>query len=271
MGNYISPSVISPSSYTVTAWTLQDMITQAMRMAHALKMPGQGASPSELQEGLDVCNHMVDGWKLENLLIPFFIRTVVLLQTNQKTYGVGPGQDWDIERPEKIHYASFLINPSTSTECEIPMEVVLTYQEFAAIVAKNVTASIPLAIYYQNTLPYGTAQLWPVPSATTTQVALYTQWALQEFNTVDDNLVTPKGFREMIMYNLAVRVRQRASETRVLAVPMDPTVYQMALETKQRVKNQFIKPIYVGSDPAAIGRRQGRWYGGMAQAWTPYS
>jgi|SRR5579864_41313 len=264
MGNFVSPSAVSPTSYVVNQYTLLDLIDQAYRMAQAMKHPGQGLSPSEQQEGLDLTNHMLDGLKIENLLIVFYIRTLVQLVTGKKDYGVGPGQDWDIERPEKIHTAGFVLQAGTPSESELPMWIATTHEQYAEIVAKNVGSSIPMALYYRATLPYGTATIWPVANADQTQIALYTQGNVQEFLTVDDPVITPKGWRELIMYNLAVRVHQRYPQK-----PMDPSVATMAAAYKTRVMDQQLTPMYVGSDPAVLG--EGRpWLSGLPKAWTPY-
>lgn len=261
--NYVSPSVVSPTSYVITTWTLRQLAEQAYRMAQALKHPGQGISNSESQEALDITNHMVDGWAIENLLIIFYIRTVVTVAVGQKDYGVGPGQDFDIQRPEKIHTAGFILQPDTQNEAEIPMQVVLTYEDYARQVVKNTQSNIPLVLYYRATLPYGTATLWPVPNIVS-KIALYTQGAFQEFLNIDDPLVAPKGYREMLMYNLAVRVHQRYPQK-----PMDPTVLPMATYYKERVKNQQITPIYMGSDRAVLSR-QNPVSGIYPKTWNPY-
>lgn len=264
MGNYISPSVVSPTSYTVTTWTLRQIIEQAYRMAGALKHPGQGISNSESQEGLDIFNMLTDGLKIENLLVIFYIRTVVDCLTGQKDYGVGPGQNWDIERPEKIHTAGFIVQPDTQNESEIPMQILLTYQDYAMEVVKSTRSTIPLVLYYQATLPYGTGTIWPVASIDS-KIALYTQGAFQEIQNIDYELVVPKGWKEMLLYQMAVRVHQRYPNK-----PMDPTVLSMSTFYKERVKNQQLTPIYMGSDQAVLNRRFG-YTGSFPKTWTPYT
>lgn len=261
--NYISPSVVSPTSYVVTTWTLRQVMEQAYRMAGALKHPGQGISNSESQEGLDIFNMLVDGMKIENLLLIFYIRTVVNAILAQKDYGVGPGQDWDIERPEKIHTAGFIVQ-NGENEGELPMQVILTYEDYAAQVVKNTRSTIPLILYYRATLPYGTSTLWPVPSIDS-RIAIYTQGAFQEMLNVDDPLVAPKGWKEMLLYQLAIRVHQRYPNK-----PMDPTVFSMATFYKERVKNQQLTPIYMGSDRAVLARDKRHVNGQFPKLFDPY-
>jgi hypothetical protein len=144
------------------------------------------------------------------------------------------------------------------------MQIILDYGQWAAFVAKNVQSSIPLVLYYQATLPYGTATLWPIPNADTTQVALYTQSTLEQFLTVNDPVYMPMGYYEMLMYQLAIRVHQRYPDKM-----MDPSVSAMATFYKERVKNQQLTPVYIESDQAVLDRR-GQYYGGYPRAWVPY-
>ncbi len=263
--NFVSPSVVSPTSYNIQTFTLRQIAKQAYRMGGGLKSAGQDVNNSESDEALTMVNLMIDGWKIEALLVIFLIRTIVSLTLNKKDYGVGPGQDWDIERPEKINAAGFVLNAGTPTESETPMQVVVSFEQYQGLVAKLVGSAIPIVLYYQATLPYGTATLWPVPIDPTTKVVLYTPGTLQQFQTMDDPVITPKGYMEMLMYNLAIRVHQRPPYNKE---PMDPMVANMANLYKERVKYQQVTPVLVGSDPAVMGKG-GSDYSGIPRAWVP--
>ena len=251
-------------TYVKNTFVVSDLLQSAYRLAHALKHPGQGISPSESKEGLDTLNAMIDGWKMEDLLINITRRSVQNMVANQKVYGVGPGQDFDLERPEKIHRAGFIVG-TTPNVSEIPMRIILTYEEYAAYVNKNTGSTIPLALYYQATAPFGSATFWPVPTVAS-QIAIYTPQFLSEFSTVDDAVEAPDGYRDMIMYNLAVRVHQLYPDK-----PMDSSVTEFASYYKQRVKNHQATPLFIGSDQAVMQEsRAGKWAGGMPKTWTPY-
>jgi hypothetical protein len=245
------------------SWNLISLLNQAYRLSGALKNPGMGISPSESQEALDCLNWMIDGMKIENLMIVLYLRTYQTVQTNKQTYSVGPGQDFDIERPEKIHSAGYILQGQTTSEAELPMEVLLNYTQYAGFVAKNVGSSIPLALYYQATLPYGTVTLWPVPN-TTSQIVLYTQATLEQFLTINDPIVVPQGYMEMLVYNLAVRIHQRYPDR-----PWDASVFEMATFYKERVKNQQLTPIFINSDPAVCEQR-GENYSSIPKSWVPW-
>lgn len=276
MSNFISPDTVSPTAYEssggnqIVQLNFTDIAQQAYRLAGGLRHAGQGWSPSESQEALTVANAMINGWAIENLLIMFYIRTVVQLELNKKIYGVGPGQDWDLARPEKIHSAGFILNQDQENESELQMEIVLSYEQYANMIAKNLGGSIPLVLYYQPTLPYGSATIWPVYNGngpnTPTSIALYTQGVLQEFSTIDDPLYLALGWREMLMYNLAVRIHQRPPYNKM---PMDPSVGEMAIFYKKRVKDQQVTPIFMSSDAAVRSPRTSPTFG-FPKAWVPY-
>ncbi len=217
-------------------------------------------------------DHMIDGWKLEALLVEFLIQTDFAIEVNKSVYSVGPGQDWDIERPEKINTAKFVLNRGTQTEASLPITVVTTYQQWSDLVAQLTQSSLPLVLYYQPTPGVGTANLWPVPnvdsvSSNGAYVRLYTPGTLQEFLTWDDQVITPKGYREMIMYNLAVAIHERPPYNKR---PMSPRTERMAIFTKDRVMAQQMTPVLAYSDEAALGNnRRGSAYG-HPRAWTPY-
>jgi hypothetical protein len=102
-----------------------------------------------------------------------------------------------------------------------------------------------------------------VPNASS-QIVLYTQSTLEEYLTIDDPIIVPQGYREMLMYNLAIRIHQRYPDKL-----MDGSVIGMASEYKQRVKNQQIMPVFVSSDRAILDNR-GQFLNGLPKAWVPY-
>jgi hypothetical protein len=186
----------------------------------------------------------------------------------QSAYSVGPGQDWDLERPEKILAASFIVEGvPDSTSAEIQMEIVWNYERWQEIITKQVQSTYPLALYYQAAAPYGVARLWPVPNFSPQNVAIYTEQLLSEFVTVDDNVIMRDGWREMMMYNLALKIHQTYPKG-----IMDASVPIMAKETKDRVKAAQWTPLYVGCDEGArqnSGSRNG--LAGYPRTFVPYT
>ncbi len=243
-----------------------DILYRAYRKAHALKNPGQGISPSESKEGLDLLNSMLDGMKIEGLLMFCTRRSEWPVAIGQAVYSIGPGGDFDMERPEHIHRASYLINSAPQQPAEIAMDIILTFEEWQQVVVKKTPSSYPLAMYYQAFAPLGAVNLWPIPNAISS-IALYTPQTVSEFETPDDQVVVPDGWREMLEYNLAVAVHELYPNK-----PMAQSVEIRAEFYKKRVKNNQITPLYIASDG---GARQNflneQWVGGNPRAWVPFS
>ncbi len=258
--NFVPAIVFNNNEYNVG-----QLMYRAARMANALKIAGQGISPSEQQEFLDALNGMIDGWKAEGLMIPYTKRTAYTVFNNVESYSIGPGGMFDQERPDKIHRASFIVK-SDPNPAEIPMRIILTFEEWQQYIVKSVGSNYPLALYYQNSTPLGTIRIWPVPNENDQRMAIYTPVWLSEFLTVDDVVNTPHAYREMIMYNLAVRIHEMYPNR-----PMLPSVESRADFYKQRVQKMQFTGMFINSDDAVLANaRRDDWYGGYPKAWTPY-
>lgn len=239
---------------------LLDVITQMYRMAGQLKGPGRGLNGSEQTEGLHITNAMLDGVKTERWFFYQILRTEFPVVQGQQDYTVGDaglGADWVIERPEKVLRVGVLVpgTPSNTTS-EIACYNVESYEEWASIVTKQTSSNLPLVHYYQAQLPLGISSLWPVPSRDQDhQMVLYTPQTVQEFSDVMSDYIVPKGFREWMEYEGAVKVHDRYPTH-----PLDPNVRAMAMLYKGRVEAQICTPIFIQSDLAA--RRPGMAYPG---------
>lgn len=273
--NFISPATISPSSYVVNTYTLADIATQAYRLAGGLLLAGQGINPSEQAEILDITNHMVDGLGLEALMWLFTIRTVFEIQANKYIYSIGPGADWDMEVPNKITNAGFIIQRGEGqTESELPMYCVGSFEEYQNIVAKLTQSSYPLVLYFQLTIgagsQYGSVTVWPVPnqdsdSGAGAWISVYSPGRVQEFQTLDDPIVTPKGWREFLIYELATKIHERPPYSKQV---MAPSVEMRAREYKDRIKDMQLTPLFAIADPASRSRRNP--VAQPVKAWSPY-
>jgi hypothetical protein len=243
-----------------------DILYRAYRMARALLNPGAGISNSESQEGLGILNSMIDGLKIEGLLMYCTRRSEWQVVIGQSIYSIGPGGDFDMERPEHIHRASYLVpsNPQ-NRPAEIPMAIVLTFEEWQQLTVKNTQSSFPYAMYYQPFPPLGAVNFYPVPNQVST-IVLYTPQTMSELSTVDDPIIVPDGFREMLQYNLAVAIHEVYPEK-----PMAPSVEMRADWYKRRVKANQLTPLFIGSDGGAIQNiYNSQFIGGKPQTWTPY-
>lgn len=247
------------------------LLTQAYRKSGALKHAGQQISPSEMAEAMFVANMMLNAWKIDRLLVIYYKRQVVSVVSGQKDYSVGPGQDWDMERVERLAGAGYLLQPETTTESELPVELVVSYEQYQNIVSKRVTTNYPLVLYYKSLVhevpgvaPTGIATLWPTPNQAAS-MAIYWPVTLDKFTDPEEIVYMPKGYQEAILYNLAVRIHQNYPGS-----PMDGTVPLMATSALERVRNMQMIPLLATSDPASLGTNAKPYWYGYPKAWTPY-
>ena len=250
---------------------VSDIIQRSARIANCLVQPGQGVTNSESQEFLNTLNALIDSLKLEALVFEYVRSTDQTMNPNQRVYGVGPGQDFNIERPEAIPRASFLVSNGNNGQgpAEEPMQIILTFEQWQRFIVKGTTSSIPLALYYEASVPYGTVQVWPVPNITS-QIRIYTRQMLQEYLTVDDQVVIRDGYREMLIYGLAVKIHEMPPYNQR---PMDPNVMQQAVDAKNRVRYTAMAamPMYIASDGGARQNQSTNNTYGFPKTWDPYS
>lgn len=236
-----------------------DVLTQMYRKAGVVKHAGQGINGSQQEEGLHVSNSLLDGLKIERLFFYQILRTLFGAVADQADYAVGSLVDnanWEIERPEHILRAGYMI-PNSSSAAEIQMRVLTDYTEYQTIVNKSVASSMSWVLYYRASLPTGTATLWPVPSVDF-NVAIYTPGTVDEFSDVMSDIQFPKGYREFLEYAGAVALHDGYPDAKML-----PNVERKAIEYKSRIKAAQYTPGFMRSDPAALGRpdRRGLWFG----------
>lgn len=242
---------------------LLEVITQSYRMANVLLGAGRGISGSQQAEGLHVYNAMLDGVKAQRPFVYQVLRGLFASQIGKKDYTVGDaglGADWVVERPEHVLSAGVLVPGAPSpTEAEIPVFVVRSYEQYQDIICKTVQSTLPQVLWYQAALPLGIATIWPVPSQIYSMV-LYTPQTVQEFTDIEADFIVPKGFREFLEYEGAVKIHQRYPH----APPMNQTVIDMAKEYKARVAANQWTPTFIKSDGAV--RRPGGsgadWFNG---------
>lgn len=223
-------------------------------MAGVLKAAGRGLSGSEQVEGLHVYNTMLDGVKTERWFFYQILRGEFQTVSGQKDYTVGDaslGANWAVERPEKILSAGLLVpgssGPNTS---EIPVYNVQSYEQYQNIVCKQVQSSVALMLYYQAALPVGIATLWPVPSQAYT-IVLYTPQTVQEFTDVEGDFIVPKGCREFLEYEGAIKIHQRY-RNRMDLPPLSKDILDMAHDYKARLMAQQFTPTFMRSDGAVL-------------------
>lgn len=142
--------------------TARDFITLAMKEAGVLGV-GQTLLAEDINDGLTLLNMMLAEWQVKRWLVPSLHETVNV-GNNAKSNLIGPGQYYNVARPDKIQTAYFkqLNGGGTSNEVSFPLTPIWTYEDYALIALKNLN-SWPQFFFYDGAFPYGNVYIWPIP------------------------------------------------------------------------------------------------------------
>lgn len=220
--------------------TVSDIINASFRKLGILAA-GEVPSASEQQDALVSFQNMLDSFSTERLIIYSILREVFALTAGQQTYTWGTGGNFNSARPQKIENAMVQAY-GTNPIAELQMKI-LNKDEYASIVVKTVTSSIPIYLYNDDANPLTNVNFWPVPSVNMNFVA-YSWKALQQFAAINTAVTLPPGYLRMLIFNLAVEL---ASDYGTSAPDQ---VIALAVQSKKNVKRMNSKPIYLQCDPA---------------------
>lgn len=205
---------------------------------------GQVVTPAQGQDGLRRLNAMISSWSIHRLAIPFISREVFTVVSNQSTYTVGPGGDFDTIRPTQVTGGALLLNNS-SPPIEIPLGL-MTDDMYQANQIKDLTSTLFTNYYFNPTYAAGLASifLWPTPTTADNDFVLYRGDQVQGFANLTTASFFPPGYFEAFEYQLAKR----------LAVPygvaVSPDLARMATEAFSTIKRENYKLNDAQLDPA---------------------
>jgi hypothetical protein len=232
------------------------IIARALRLIGALAS-GETPSGAEQSDALAVLNQMIDGWATQRLTIPSINRYQFAVSASVGSYTLGPTGVWTVPvRPERLDHASLVLKSSTPN-IEIPLAV-LTDDEYALLGIKGLTTTLPTQIYYNANVansPNGlVALLWPVPTITTNDIALYIADALAQFADATTSITLAAMYAEALTYNLAERLAPEFGNQ------LDPAVKDLASRSLASLKANNVKPVELSMDPAFVGQTRAGCY-----------
>lgn len=225
--------------------TALELIQSALRLLGVIAS-GESLSAAEATDGLAALNDLLDSWSTQELLVPTRIREVFPLVANQQTYKMGVGApDFNTARPIRIENA-LLQYSGVSPVLELPMDI-LNKEEYAAILLKSLSSTIPLSLYEDNAFPYDNLSVWPVPQ-TSYNLVLYSWKPLADLASLTTELSLPPGYQRALRFNLAVDLAPEYGKE------PSATVIAEAVASKGNIKRVNLKPSYLKVDKAARGK-----------------
>lgn len=226
--------------------TVRDLINRSFRLIGVLAA-GETPSAQEQTDAFNTLNDMISDWSNQSLFITSILRESFPTVAGQGTYTMGVGGNFNTVRPQSIE--NCLIVAQATPETELPMTII-NKDQYAGIIVKSVTSSIPLFLYPDYGFPFANLNIWPVPSVVTNLI-LYSWKPLASFVTVNDTVALPTGYQRALIYNLALELAPEYGKE------PSPTVLQLALEAKAVVKRLNIRPDYMTVDEGVLTQKRG--------------
>ncbi len=168
--------------------------------------PGETIPTADANFALRALNQTVSGMQNQPRTFPFNRREVFDVVSEQATYTIGPGGDFDTDRPPALTGAGLLMPSQSSTTgpVEVPRGF-LTDDAYQGIAVKDMQSAMFTYVYFNPTYAGGLASvtLWPVPNTTDNRLVLYWGDMLAGFANLTQLYDFPPGVALVFRYHLA--------------------------------------------------------------------
>lgn len=244
--------------------TTGDLITFVLR-ASGINGVGQTPSAEDANTGLQWLRNLMAQWQRKRWMI-WNEQEVSLISTGANFYTIGPGQDFDTARPDKIHSAWCRLQPfGGPNPVDLPLAIIEAKEDWAGITIKDLV-SLPAAVFYDSSFPVGRVFFWPVPSAAHYEMHLVLKASLPVYTTLTDPLAVPDEYLEAMTWWLCVRMQMSYG----LPSNRDHVAAMKEAMNTVMLANTQIPQLGI---PAALGGRRGgdvsSWVGkGLNHAWV---
>lgn len=214
--------------------------------------PDDEISTTDLNTAFSLLKELVDSLTLKPGSVLTVDRHLFALDSTHGSptlpYTLGPGGIWDTgtaERPPVIETANLVLNTSAPYPVEVPLSM-QTDDAYAAGQAKTLTSPQSTTFYYNPTDPLGTVVLWPIPTTTSNQIALYYDRLTAQFTTLETAYVCAPGYMKMLRLNLSQAL------VPFYSVPLDRAAWveRAAIDALDEVLASNFKPADLSLDPA---------------------
>lgn len=207
--------------------------------------PTQTPSAVEIQSGLRKFNRFLDSMSTEKLIVPTKAREEFSLVSGTQSYTIGPSGTFNTGRPLAIEVAKIEDQTITPTP-EYPLDLI-DLNQWANIVQKDIDASIPTKLYYEETYPLGILHFWPKPQGSL-KAALYMWKALTQIANADTTIAFPQGYEYAFLYNFALALCSEYGKE------PSATLLSLAIESKANIKSLNIKDVLMSTELATVSQ-----------------
>jgi hypothetical protein len=243
--------------------TTGDLITFVLRSS-GLNGIGQTPSAEDANTGLEFLRTTIALWQRKRWLV-WNEQELSKVSTGANYYSIGPGQDFDSPRPDRIHAAWCRLKPFGGPNAvDLPLAIIESHEDWSGVTIKDLK-SLPAAVFYDSSWPIGRVYFWPVPPGGDYEMHLVVKATLPTYTMLTDALDLPPEYLEALIWTLCVKMQMSYG---LPANPGHVAAMKVAVDTIKMANSQI--PLL--SMPAALAGRRGgdvsSWQGkGLNQAW----
>jgi hypothetical protein len=241
--------------------TLRDLITGSLRLINVIQ-----ANETPTQADMDIAvyalDSMTDSWSNNRLMI-YSVTEYNFPLTGKTTYTLGPGGDWNVERPMAIEQGYARLNAGTPQQLDIAMQP-LTDAQYAGIAVKNTASVFPFAYYDDRAYPLRNITLFPI-NANGNEVALWLREPLLDMTNLDAVVDFPPGYERAFRYNLACELAPEFGKT------VQPEVTDRAIAALDDLARLNSVPRYLKGDGALVRNGRNRYFNWITGNWWSFS
>jgi len=219
--------------------TGKTILKAALRLLN-VKASVDALSSSELEDGKEVLNQLIDSWSNEKLMQPALVEVTHTLTASDGQYSIGPSGDINVTRPLRIESASVRRNNLDYTVGIVENRV------WESIYNKQTLSSYPRSLYFRNSYPLGEINLYPKPSEA--NLLVLQVWAqMDQITDMDATLALPPGFNRALKYNLALDLAPEYGKQVTQVIHSTAMSSKKWIETANygQVKRQMIEAAFV--------------------------
>lgn len=191
------PIILNPTVRVITAL---DLIQRSMKLINALAVGQTLDDGEDQQDALSTFNELLDNWNTEKISVYGKIPQDFPTQAGVKDYTIGPGGDFDTERPVYIDNA-ICIRSGVSYPIEI-----INQREYDRISLKSQPSGFVTRLLYTNSFPLGQVTVWPVPDTADLTLRLAIPRQLSNITTLSQVIYLPPGYLRALRFCLAVEL-----------------------------------------------------------------
>lgn len=203
--------------------TALELFRDALDLTNAVGADQQLTAEEE-QLCLRAFNRQLENWSTQSLAVYGLANQTFNTVSNQATYTIGVGGNWNTTRPIRINALAYSTLNNVTFNCTS-----ITQGEYDLITFKNQLQEFPYFFLYVNENPLGLITLWPVPNQVT-PITFSIERVLTPITDIYTDLVFPPGYEEAFVYNLSIRLASR------FGTQIPPEVMAMAASSLGDIK-----------------------------------